>query len=477
MKKNKIINSIIDSGLISEGMVIVVGVSGGPDSLCLLHALSQLSDTMELGLVPVHVNHKLRPEADSEAENVIRICDRLGLECELFEADCAAYAKDMKMSEEEAGRSIRYGIFDEVAASVEEMSVPRDKICIAVAHNADDQSETVLFRLMRGTGAHGLSGISHMRSSEEGYLIIRPLLDVDRSDIEKYIRDNRLRPNIDSSNAKNDYTRNRIRNELIPYLEENFNPNLRRTLRRFAAAAEWDDELLSGIAASRLKNCLETDEESERMTLDISELRTEHPSILSRIFGFVIQILGQESNASFELTMKLVGLVYSENPSAGIDLPGGYRARREYDSLIIAASENEETIFPNQDIRLFPQVMMKKDYVPDEDSIYAVFDFDSFNEAYPGKAGELELRTRKEGDYLPIKGGRKKIQDFLVDAKVPRNARDSILMVAIGNEILWILPSIYFNSKRDCEKGRYSSLYSLSEATERVLYIEIADNI
>ena len=168
MKRHSIIDTIIDGGLITEGAHIIIGLSGGPDSLCLLHSLSQIADSMNLTLIPVHINHKLRPEADEEEENVIRICDRLGLECESFEADCKGVADELRISTEEAGRQIRYDIFDEVASQVESGGVPRSKIMIAVAHNADDQAETVLFRLIRGTAAHGLAGMPVVRNSEAG---------------------------------------------------------------------------------------------------------------------------------------------------------------------------------------------------------------------------------------------------------------------------------------------------------------------
>ena len=149
MRSNYVIDSIIDSGLIKHGSYIIVGFSGGPDSLCMLHSLAQIADSYDLTLIPVHINHLLRPEAGEEAQNAADICDRLGLECECFEVDCKQTAKEMKVSTEEAGRFIRYQIFDDVASSLLDDGIPREKILIAVAHNADDQSETVLFRLLR----------------------------------------------------------------------------------------------------------------------------------------------------------------------------------------------------------------------------------------------------------------------------------------------------------------------------------------
>ncbi|MBQ6315715.1 MAG: tRNA lysidine(34) synthetase TilS [Mogibacterium sp.] len=477
MRRHKIIDSIIDSGLILEGSYIIVGISGGPDSLCLLHSLAQIADSYDLTLIPVHVNHKLRAEADEEADNVARMCDKLGLDVESFEVNCEDVAREMKVSTEEAGRHIRYEIFDDVARDIEDQGVQREKIMIAVAHNADDQSETVLFRILRGTGVHGLAGIPVVRPSEAGYMIIRPLLFVPRADIEQYIKDNKLHPNMDATNEGTDYTRNKIRNELIPYLEKNYNPNIRQALRRFAMIAEMDDALLSDAAFSAADGHMIVDNDSRRVILDISDLRDNPPSIVSRVAGYILQSLRIEMNSSYELMSAIMNLIYSDNPSASLDLPDGFRAYREYDTVIFAGDDDEIRIKPDDSIRMFPQVLMRKDFHPDEDMMYAAFDFDLFNKEYPGRVGELQMRTRQEGDYIPMKRGRKKIQDLLVDSKVMKNARDSILMVAIDNEVLWILPSKYFKGRQEQEKGRFSPKYHITDATERVLLIEIAENI
>ena len=477
MKRNHIIDSIIDSGLITQGAYIVAGVSGGPDSLCMLHALSQLADSYDLNIVPVHVNHKLRAEADAEEDNVIKITDRMGLDCITFEADCKGLADELKISTEEAGRQIRYEIFDEVASQIEADNVPRNNILIAVAHNADDQAETVLFRLLRGTGIHGLSGMPAVRNSEAGYLIVRPLIDIERSEIEQYIKDNKLHPNIDASNMTNDYTRNKIRNDLIPHLEKNYNPNIRQALRRFAQLADMDDTLLNEIAINSMDGSISFEHEPERILLDLKSIRINPVPVNTRIAGFILQTMRLERFATFELITQITSMMYSDNPSGQIDLPLGARAYREYDTIVFTDADEEVIIQPDTSIRMVPQVMLKKDFHPDEEFMYAAFDFDKFNEAYPGRVGELKLRTRQEGDYLPMKKGSKKIQDLLVDSKVMKRARDSILMVAIENEVLWILPSKYFAGRQEQEKGRFSPKYHITDSTERVLLIEIADNI
>ena len=475
MKRNHIIDTIIDNDLIPPASAVILGVSGGPDSLCLLHALSSIADMYDLLLVPVHVNHMLRPEAYDESVHLGDICERMDLELRIYEASCKDVADELSISVEEAGRQVRYQIFDEVAAELEENGVPAEKIVIALAHNADDQAETVLFRLLRGTGPHGLAGIPAVRMSEAGYLIVRPLLSVERRDIEAYIADNKLKPNIDKSNNENTYTRNRIRNELIPYLEKNYNPKIKDNLRRYAGLAYMDDSLLRDIALNDYFECVEVNGEKEEAVLDITRIKDNPPSINSRIVGMIFELLRLEDCVTFENVSAITGLIYSDHPSAGIDLPFGIRARRVYDKIIF--STEDETIMPDESIAIYPRVLMAKEFTPDEDTPYAAFDFDLFNEEYPGKTGEIELRKRREGDYLPMKHGNKKIQDLLVDSKVRKSARDSILMVCIGNEVLWVLPSEYFAGEREKTKGRFSPKFHITDETKRVLLIELDESI
>ena len=372
MKRNYIIDRIIDDGLIPPGSVVIAGVSGGPDSLCLLHALNSIADMYDMILVPVHVNHMLRPEAYDESMHLSDICERMDLELRIYEASCKDVADELGISVEEAGRQVRYQIFDEVAAELEESGIPAEKLVIALAHNADDQAETVLFRLLRGTGPHGLAGIPAARISEAGYLIVRPLLGIERKDIEAYIADNRLKPNIDRSNDENTYTRNKIRNELIPYLEKNYNPkikdNLRRyaeikdNLRRYAELAYMDDSLLRDIALNDYLDCVEVSGEREEAVLDISRLKDNPLSINSRITGLIFELLRLEDSITYENMKAVTGLIYSDRPSAGIDLPYGIRARREYDKIIFSAED--EVILPDESIAIYPRVLMAKEFDP-----------------------------------------------------------------------------------------------------------------
>lgn len=476
----EIVAKLLANDSIKEGNVIIVGFSGGPDSLCLLHSLREVSDLLNLELVPVHINHNLRGEkSKAEERHAIELCEKMGLDYVVYSADCAGEAEDLGVSLEEAGRIIRYEIFDEVAYNFYQNGVPEDNIRIAVAHNADDQSETVLFRLMRGTGVHGLAGISASRLSNAGFEIIRPILDVTREDVECYIAENKLRPNMDESNQVADVSRNKIRLKLLPYIEENFNPNIKEALRRCAESASVDDDFMEEYSYIIYSSMLLEVNDKEIQVVDISDIDMHHVAIIRRIAMHCLRALEMESDARYDLVMALVNLFFSNNPSASINLPKGVIARREYDKVIFyVAEENETASAPSEAYELSTQILPRREFEPINEEIFAAFDYDAFSDKYPGKVGDIVLRTRREGDFIAIKGGKsKKLQDYFVDAKIAQSERDSILLVAIGSEVLWIVPNDKLPTASQQRNGRFSQNYQLTNTSERVLFIELLSAI
>lgn len=229
---------------------LIVGVSGGPDSLALLHVLHEMAGMLELKLHVAHLNHRLRKRADADAGFVRREAAGLGWPCTVRGRDVRALASRKSMSIEEAGRMARLSFFHRLARS-------RKARFVALGHNRDDQAETVLMRLLRGASASGLSGISPMRSlkdplaperSDGGIRLIRPLLARSRADIEAYLARRHARPRRDPSNRNRNYTRNMIRHDLLPMLERKFNPGIRSLLVRTAQALAEDDDLLEKAA-------------------------------------------------------------------------------------------------------------------------------------------------------------------------------------------------------------------------------------
>lgn len=229
--REKVKNTIKNHNLIEEKDKIVVAVSGGPDSMCLLHVLINLKRYINFEIIVAHVNHMIREEADSETEYVKNYCNKNNIEIYIKKIDVIKEALKEKIGTEEKGRKIRYEFFDEILKNTNSNK-------IAIAHNANDNAETVLMNLIRGTGTDGLKGIEYNRDNK----IIRPILDCSREEIEDYCKIEKLDPKIDKSNNDNTYTRNKIRNILIPFIKKEFNPNIIDSLNRLSCLSKKESE-------------------------------------------------------------------------------------------------------------------------------------------------------------------------------------------------------------------------------------------
>lgn len=234
--EEKILNTIKKYELIEKGDNIVIGVSGGPDSMTLLHVLYRLKEKMNFKICVAHINHMIRKEADEETTYVKKICENMKVDCYIQKIDVIQKAKEQRISTELAGRKARYDFFEEVA-----QKVGANKI--ATAHHANDNAETVLMNLLRGSGTSGLKGIEAIRDGR----FVRPLIECTRYEIEGYCQEKKLNPRYDETNKDNIYTRNKIRNELIPYLEEKFNPNIIEGLNRLSTIVAKEEEYFHKI--------------------------------------------------------------------------------------------------------------------------------------------------------------------------------------------------------------------------------------
>lgn len=337
--EDKIRKTIEEKGLIAPKQHIVIGLSGGPDSVCLFNALKSLAGEMELTIHPVHVNHKFRPgAAERDQQYVEELCRKNGLECHSFVIDCNALAADTGMTSEEAGRKARYDAFYQVAEDLrsKEPAISRDDIKIAVAQNANDQAETVLFRLMRGTGVDGLAGIAYERE-ERGYKVIRPILDLYRDEIEEYCEHNDLKPVIDHTNEDTVYTRNKIRHELIPYLEREHNVNLKESMVRLARIAAADKDFLwqqteetyrklARIEYTQDKNCslAESDALSCSISMDREALSKAHPAIRHRVMLKAFAAIGLDSDVSEERIKAADAIIEKKQGPKFVQFPRKY---------------------------------------------------------------------------------------------------------------------------------------------------------
>lgn len=280
--KQKILQTIKKYNLIENGDSIVIGVSGGPDSICLLHILNELKNELNFKIYVAHINHMIRKEADEETEYVKNFCKKIGVECYIKRIDVIKIANNLKRGTEETGRQIRYEFFNEILEKTASNK-------IATAHNNNDKAETILMNILRGSGVSGLKGIEAQRDNK----FIRPLIEMSREEIETYCEENKLEPRIDKSNNENIYTRNKVRNIVIPYIKQEFNPNILKTINRLSEVATEESEYLNKVTVEAFnKVCLTVDAiENSTITLDLKRFNNLELVIKRRLILYTINEL------------------------------------------------------------------------------------------------------------------------------------------------------------------------------------------
>lgn len=275
MLKEEVLKTIKDNNLINEGDKIVIGVSGGPDSICLLHLLNNLKDTLKITIYVAHINHSIREVADMETKYVQDFCKKIGVECFVKKEDILSLAKKQKKGTEEVGRQVRYSFFDEVLEKTNSNK-------IATAHNSNDRAETVILNILRGSGISGLKGIEAIRDQK----YIRPLINTDRESIERYCEENNLEPKIDETNKENIYTRNKVRNVVIPYIKKEFNQNIIKTINRLSTVATEENDYLMKITKQEYANI--SNIENDIITLDLKRFNNLELVIKRRLILYTI---------------------------------------------------------------------------------------------------------------------------------------------------------------------------------------------
>ena len=275
MLKEEVLKTIKDNNLINEGDKIVIGVSGGPDSICLLHLLNNLTNTLKITIYVAHINHSIREVADMETKYVQDFCKKIGVECFVKKEDILSLAKKQKKGTEEVGRQVRYSFFDEILEKTNSNK-------IATAHNSNDRAETVILNILRGSGISGLKGIEAIRDQK----YIRPLINTDRESIEKYCEENNLEPKIDETNKENIYTRNKVRNVVIPYIKKEFNQNIIKTINRLSIVATEENDYLMKITKQEYANI--SNIENGIITLDLKRFNNLELVIKRRLILYTI---------------------------------------------------------------------------------------------------------------------------------------------------------------------------------------------
>jgi tRNA(Ile)-lysidine synthase len=459
---------------------------------------------LDFGLSAAHVNHGLRPgAAERDARFAEELCRAHGAPFFGFARDVRTLARARGVGEEEAGRDARYEAFREAAARIaEDKGLPRARVRIAVAHNRNDQAETVLLRILRGTGPDGLAAMPYRREGEEGFAVIRPLLNVPRASVEAYCAAAGLAPAQDHSNEETVYMRNRIRLSLLPLLERDYNGNIAETLVRLASNAAADRayfEEITDTVLARGHAC-----EDGAFEMPLTPVAEAHTALRRRLIVRCFERVGLAQDIAAVHLRAADALVESGRTGKTVDFPNGYRLSLRYDCLRFfkadkalappAASALREWELPFDafltraaDDRDLCAFSAEAGVYTVRISLHAVsrakrpapapkaaedarggpleLDFDALAEAHD----TLALRSRRPGDFIRPAGmdGAKRIQDLFVDAKLPRERRDAVPLIAAGPEILCVLA--------DGRLGRRTGRYAVDSATRRVLRIAYAE--
>lgn len=500
--RQKVLSFMKKNHMTDRGDSVLAAVSGGADSVCLLWLLHEMAAELGIKVFAFHMNHGIRgAEADRDEQFVMELCERLNIPLTVAHEKVEEYAAERGLSGEEAGRILRYHHLGETAEKYQCAK-------IAVAHHEDDDAETVLLNLFRGSGLAGLSGIRPVREN-----IIRPLLCVSRKEIEGYLNEQELSWCEDSTNKENDYTRNKIRNELLPWVTENINSRAAEhilAVSEFAAQAdayfEMEAERILEESCSKRreegkqpnsKNAGEADgkesgtgqsskvaENEMKMCTKINtDIFDPQPEILKTYI--VRRMILNAAGKAKDITERHIRSVMDlSGPGGGhtVDLPYGLKAVRGYETLGIVQNKNpsqmsesdqkqeRKPVFENKinletdmdeildlggtHIRLHAVHRKKEPEIP-KNQYTKWFDYDKINVG-------LSIRYRENGDYLTLSGGgKKKLRRYMIDEKIPENERDRIPVLADGDHVLWVVGY------------RISDYYKITDETEHILEAEV----
>ncbi len=471
---SKALDYIKMNKMIEKGDRIVAGVSGGADSVCLLYVLKEFLGEDLAKLTVVHVNHRIRGnEADRDEQFVKALCNRLGIDYLSYSYDVKKLATEQGLSEEEAGRKVRYEAFIETCRLKKFNK-------IAIAHNKNDNAETVLFNLFRGSGLKGLSGIDAKRILKEDFgelTIIRPLLGIERSEIEAYLCQVEIPFITDSSNLTEDYSRNKIRNRILKYAVDEINLGAIENINEAASLLREAFMYMDENIKRSYQRLVRQDNEIYRLSV---QALLEEPVVIRK--GILMMLLESLAGRKKDLEAKHVEAISSlldKQVGRQVHLPYRMIAEREYEDIILY-HDNEKIDIASKEAfspvkleipgrvdipwlqkSLVTEIIEYKNNIPiPKSSCEKWFDYDKIENA-------VEIRTRKEGDYIQINcfGGNKKLKDYFIDRKVPHKLRDSKLLITDGKHVMWILG----------DGERMSERYKVEEATKKVLSMKMID--
>lgn len=440
--------------MIEEGDRILLGLSGGADSVCLLFLLQWLKRQIPFELAAVHVNHNLRgEEACRDQEAVRKLCQEQEIPFFLVQAQVRQLASERKLSLEEAGRQARIEAFEEICSH-------EGYGKIALAHHQDDLAETMLYHLARGTGIGGLCSLRPVRGNR-----IRPLLCLSRTEIENWLNARSISWQTDSTNLDDSFTRNKIRHHVAEYLVKEINPEATAHMAQTASDLQELEELVQQMVHRRLEHF----GRPEKDGVFLQEEASGEPAVLRR--QMLLKLAADIAGSARDLTREHAGMLDSlwERPTGKwICLPGGVRARREYGGVWIGREREPDIEDVQEDLELsipgsfrlgeweIDCRIVPKDFTQIQEKTYTKWlDYDRIEQC-------LRIRHRRPGDrFASHPEGSKKLKDYLIDRKIPQKERDGLWLLADGSEILWVIGD------------RISQRYKVGKTTQRVLYIQI----
>ena len=482
--REKVFAYIREHHMLQAGDRVVAGVSGGADSVCLLFLLLEWQKEVPTDIAVVHVDHGIRAEAGEDARYVEQLCEERGIPFFLTRAEVRNRARMEKISEEEAGRRTRYEAFEKAA---KEWGATK----IAVAHNSNDRSETQLFHLFRGSGIRGLASILPVRDR-----IIRPLLCLERWEIEKFLQQRGIAYCKDATNEEDDYTRNRIRHHILPYAEQNIVKGCVAHMNQTAELlAETEDylELQTKEAAGRCIRATDGDGESAEtgdsrnavICIAVEPFLALHPVIRKRLlYEEVKQLSPGQKDITYQHIQELLTL-FTREGNRQICLPFGIRGRRQYEEVLLTVERTDRELLEKTEVaeKYQPTLQLSPGQTGTVECEagtveYCVCDLSAAlekNQEVPtnqytkwfdyDKIKQLTVRTRRPGDFITVDedGGRKKLKDYFINEKIPKAQRDEILLLADGSHVVWVIGY------------RISAYYKVTETTKNILradYIE-----
>ena len=492
--------------LIAPGDRVIVGISGGADSVCLLYLLSEIQKKMDFTLEAVHIEHGIRgAESREDAAFVRTLCGRLHVPCTVYAVDVPAYAKETGTGLEEAARLLRYECYRTEAEKngageaktgadgdgTNAVPVRQKNVRVALAHHADDNAETLLFHLIRGSGLTGLAGMQAKRPLTECAQIIRPLLGVQRWEIEAYLKERGQEYRQDATNADVDYSRNRIRHHIMPELCR-INGQAVAHMNRSAQLLQQAAEYLEQQAQRTAEMCLvrEMKEDGARVLL-VRENLMEEPVFLQKqvLYQCLTELAGSRKDIG-ETHVETLHRFFDRQVGRRLDLPYGMRAERVYDGIRLTKCRNPLTAAEqvgaggsadgteyNIDLAQLRRLEQGEEihiFLPEGELRFGILDAGTeIGEIHKKKytkwlnydkiKNRLQIRKRKPGDYLvtDAAGHKKKLKEYFVNEKFSRESRDNIWLLTQESHVLWVIG------------GRISTEFKINRQTKKILEVQL----